>query len=88
MVKLVFRMIPVKLIFINQQELFRITVIQFQSEKCIIDMLSDTFLPNTSSYLTHLLVFGLPKVSPNTVKIRQNIKKDLAEKCLITFFIR
>ena len=35
--------------------------------------------------LTHLLVFGSPEGSPNTSKIRQNIRRDLAEKCLIIY---
>ena len=34
--------------------------------------------------LTHLLVFVSHKGSPNTFKIRQNMTRYLAEKCLIT----
>ena len=35
--------------------------------------------------LTHLLVFGSPKGSPNISNIRQNIRRYLAEKCLIIY---
>ena len=53
-------------------------------QKCI-NILSDTSFPNTALYFTHLLVFGSPKGSPNTSKIRQNIRRYLAEKSLIIY---
>ena len=42
-----FKIKPVKPVFVNEKDLFGITIVQFQIENCIINMLSDSFLLNT-----------------------------------------
>ena len=59
--------------------MFGITTVQFQIENCIINMSSETFCQIPHDILTHLLVFGSPKGSPNISKIRQNVTRYLAE---------
>ena len=59
---------------------------QVEIDKNALEIYYRTLLFQIPPYiLTHVLVFGEPKGSPNTSKSRQNIRRYLAEKCLIIY---
>ena len=72
-------MTPVKPVFSEKQDMSK----SDQSNRIFVNE-QDLFGITIVRFQTYLLVFGSPKGSPNTSKIRQNITRYLAEKCLIT----